>query len=112
MFCLAIAYIAFAFVVTMATHVGELSRLLPHWVWAPFDPNCKTNLPAYRVVHLLALAIVVTRFVPADSPIKCGQNSLQVFCTGIVLSFCAHTAIELSWTRFGLRYWQARSVSC
>jgi hypothetical protein len=29
-------------------------------------------------------------------PIKCGRNSLQVSCTGIVLSFCAHAAIELS----------------
>jgi hypothetical protein len=29
-------------------------------------------------------------------PIRCGQNSLAVFCIGIVLSFCAHAAIELS----------------
>ncbi|MDB5566431.1 MAG: hypothetical protein JWP84_2997 [Tardiphaga sp.] len=28
--------------------------------------------------------------------ITCGRNSLQVFCLGIVLSFCAHAAIELS----------------
>jgi hypothetical protein len=57
-------------------------------------------------LHLIALAVVVTRFLPADSPIlqwrslapliKCGQNSLQVFCIGIVLSFCAHAAIEIS----------------
>ena len=72
----------------------------------PFDPNDKTNLAPYRIVHLIALAIVVTRFLPADSPvlrwrsltplIRCGQNSLQVFCIGIVLSFCAHAAIEQS----------------
>jgi hypothetical protein len=57
-------------------------------------------------VHLIALAIVVTRFLPQNSPIlnwrslvpliKCGQNSLTAFCTGIVLSFCAHAAIEAS----------------
>jgi hypothetical protein len=57
-------------------------------------------------VHLIALAIVVTRFLPQNSPIlnwrslvpliKCGQNSPPVFCTGIVLSFCAHAAIEAS----------------
>ena len=28
--------------------------------------------------------------------IVCGRNSLQVFCVGIVLSFCAHAVIELS----------------
>jgi hypothetical protein len=32
-------------------------------------------------------------FAPA---ITCGQNSLEVFCIGIVLSFCAHAAIETS----------------
>ena len=57
-------------------------------------------------MHLIALAVVVTRFLPQDTPmlkwrslaplIKCGQNSLPVFCAGIVLSFCAHAAIEAS----------------
>jgi hypothetical protein len=105
-FWLAIAYIIFAFVVTMAIRVPDLGVLLPHWILQPFDPNDKTNLAPYRVVHFMALAVVVTRFLHLDSPIlqwralapliKCGQHSLQVFCTGIVLSFCAHAAIELS----------------
>src|SRR5882757_680047 len=102
----AIAYLAFACVVTMAIQNPDLGSLLPHWMLAPFDPNGKTNLAPYRVVHLIALAVVVTRFLRADSPmlqwrslaplIVCGRNSLQVFCIGIVLSFCAHAAIELS----------------
>ena len=105
-FCLAVAFIVFAFVVTMAAHSAGLGNLLPHWILEPFDPNDKTNLAPYRVVHLMAVAVVVTRFLPADSPIlqwrlsapliKCGQNSLEVFCIGIVLSFCAHAAIETS----------------
>jgi hypothetical protein len=103
---LATAYLVFAFVVTMAIHTPGLDNLLPHWVLQPFDPNDKTNLAPYRVVHLVAIAVVVTRFLPAKSPIlqwrtltpliRCGQNSLQVFCIGIVLSFCAHAAIETS----------------
>jgi hypothetical protein len=105
-FCLAITYIIFAFVVTMATHAPAFGNLLPHWILQPFDSNDKTNLAPYRVVHLIALAVVVARFLAADSPIlqwralapliKCGQNSLQVYCIGIVLSFCAHAAIERS----------------
>jgi hypothetical protein len=105
-FCLAVTFIVFALVVTMATHSAGLGNLLPHWILQPFDPNDKTNLAPYRVVHLIAVAVVVTRFLPADSPIlqwrlsapaiKCGQNSLEVFCIGIVLSFCAHAAIETS----------------
>jgi hypothetical protein len=105
-FWLAIAYMIFAFVVTTAIRAPDLGNLLPHWLLQPFDPNDKTNLAPYRVLHLIAIAIVVTRLLPADSRIlqwrplapliKCGQNSLEVFCIGIVLSFCAHAAIELS----------------
>lgn len=105
-FWLAITYLAFACVVTMAIGALDLGGLLPHWLLAPFDPNDKTNLAPYRVVHLIALAIVVTRFLRVDSPmlqwrtlaplIMCGRNSLQVFCIGIMLSFCAHAVIELS----------------
>jgi len=106
MFWLAIAYLAFSFVVTMTLQSHQPDGLLPAWLLAPFDPNDKTNLAPYRIVHLLALTVVVTRFMAAESPIlrwralmpliKCGQNSLKVFCIGIVLSFCAHAAIELS----------------
>ena len=109
-FWLAIACIIFAFVVTMAIRVPDLGVLLPHWILQPFDPNDKTNLAPYRVVHFMALAVVVTRFLHLDSPIlqwralapliRCGQHSLQVFCTGIVLSFCAHAVIELSLNSF------------
>ena len=110
MLWLAVAYLVFAFGVTMAIHAPDFGNLLPRWILEPFDPNDKTNLAPYRVVHLMALAVVVTRFLPANSPIlqprllapllKCGQNSLQVFCIGIVLSFCAHAAIEISLNSF------------
>jgi hypothetical protein len=103
---LAISYLIFAFVVTMAPYAPEIGNLVPQWMLEPFAPNDKTNLAPYRVLHLLALAVVVTRFLPVDAPslqwrsltplIKCGQKSLQVFCIGVVLSFCAHAAIELS----------------
>jgi hypothetical protein len=104
-FYLAVAFIVFAFVVTMAAHSSGLGNLVPHWILQSF-PNDKTNLAPYRVVHLIAIAVVVTRFLAADSPIlqwrlsapaiTCGQHSLEVFCIGIVLSFCAHAAIETS----------------
>jgi hypothetical protein len=105
-FYLAVAFIVFGFVVAMAAHSAGPGNLLPHWILQSFDPNDKTNLAPYRVVHLIAVAVVVTRFLAADSPIlqwrlsapliKCGQHSLEVFCIGIVLSFCAHAAIEAS----------------
>jgi hypothetical protein len=105
-FYLAVGFIVFAFVVTMAGHSSGLGNLLPRWILQAFFPNDKTNLAPYRVLHLIAVVVVVTRFLPADSSIlqwrmsapliKCGQHSLEVFCIGIVLSFCAHAAIETS----------------
>lgn len=105
-FWLAVAYLVFALVVTRALDSPSLGHLLPQWILQPFDPNDKTNLAPYRIVHLLALALVVTRFLRTESAIlrwrglrpliTCGQNSLQVFCIGVVLSFCAHAAIEFS----------------
>jgi hypothetical protein len=45
--------------------------------------------------------------------IVCGRNSLQVFCIGIVLSFCAHAAIELSLNALVVQISAlARRVSC
>src|SRR5260370_19767923 len=98
-FWLAIAYIIFAFVVTIAIRAPDLGGLIPHWMLEPFDPNDKTNLAPYPAVHLTALPVVVTRFLPVDSPIlqwrslapliRCGQHSLPVFCLGIALSCCA-----------------------
>src|SRR5262249_7905896 len=51
----------------------------------------------------LALALVVSQFLPRESPllrhpllqpiIRCGQQSLQVFCLGILLSVLGHFAM-------------------
>ena len=50
-----------------------------------------------RLVHFLALAIVVSRFIPWDwhglikpwmtAMIRCGENSLSIYCLSVLLSF-------------------------
>ena len=75
---------------------GTVPAILIEQLW-PID---KSNLAPIRLAHFLALAVVVVRFVPADSrflswritqPInRCGQHSLQIFCLGIVLSVLGH----------------------
>ena len=81
-----------------------LGNFLPAWMLEPFDPNDKSNLARYRIVHLIALAIVghallacgVTGSAMAlvDAADEMRSTLLQVFCIGIVLSFCVHAAIE------------------
>ena len=99
-----VAYLIFALVMTLAAQFPELRVILPQRVFEAFSPNDKTNLGPYRVVHLMVLALLVARFVPVESQklsgpilqplIKCGQQSLEVFCVGIFLSFIAHFLMQ------------------
>ena len=60
-------------------------------------PIYKSHLAPVRLVHFLALAIVVSRLTPRDwhglmSPwmtamIRCGENSLAMYCLSVLLSF-------------------------
>jgi hypothetical protein len=99
-----VACVAFAFVVTLAVRFDS-TVLLPAALLDFFDPNDKTNLAPYRILHLLALAVIVVRLLPEDWSglrssvlrplIVCGQRSLEVFCVGIFLSFVGHFILEM-----------------
>jgi hypothetical protein len=101
-----IAYLAFALVMTMAGRFPEFGTMLPTWLFDAFNPNDKTNLAPYRLLHFIVLAFIVTRSVPKHWPglkwnifkpiIKCGQQSLAVFCVGVFLSFAGHFALTIS----------------
>ncbi|ANW00889.1 OpgC domain-containing protein [Bradyrhizobium icense] len=103
---LAVAYLFFALLMTMAGRFPNFGYLFPGWLVDYFNPNDKTNLAPYRFVHFVALAYLVVRLMSRDwsglqwrifSPvIKCGQQSLAVFCVGIFLSFVAHFVLVLS----------------
>jgi hypothetical protein len=82
---------------------------MAHWIYDPFPPLFetlwyltldKTNLAPLRLVSILALAIATLYLVAPEARflasrwarpiIVCGQNSLHVFCVGIVLSVLGH----------------------
>jgi hypothetical protein len=93
-------------VMTRAGRFEAFGDLFPRWLYEAFNPNDKTNLAPYRVAHFVIIAFFVTRFFPRDWPglewkmfapvIKCGQQSLEVFCVGVFLSFIAHFLLTLS----------------
>ena len=105
------AYLLFALVMTMAGRFPEFGAMFPQWLFDAFNPNDKTNLAPYRVLHFVVIAFFVTRFVPKDwaglewkvfEPIiKCGQQSLAVFCVGVFLSFVGHFQLMMSSGSFG-----------
>jgi hypothetical protein len=104
---IAIAYLVFAFLITLTWHLPRLAPLVPRLLAEHIYPIDKTNLDALRFAHFLALATVTVYFVPRDWPplrsrwlrpaILCGQHSLEIFCLGVFLAFAAHFAkVEIS----------------
>lgn len=102
-----IAYLVFALVITMAGRFPELAHMMPSWLYDAFNPNDKTNLAPYRVLHFVILAFFINRFMPRDWSglqwpvfrplIVCGQQSLEVFCCGVFLAVAVHVVlVEIS----------------
>jgi hypothetical protein len=101
---IAIAYLAFAFVITLTWYIEPLGRLVPNWLSEWMYPIDKTNLDVLRFAHFLALAAVTAHFVPRDWPvlkwpilqpaIRCGQHSLEIFCLGVFLAFAGQFVIS------------------
>jgi hypothetical protein len=101
------AYLLFALIMTMAGRFPEIAHTLPAWLYDAFNPNDKTNLAPYRLVHFIVLVFFINRFLPRDwrglewpifrPLIKCGQQSLEVFCVGVFLAVGAHVVlVEIS----------------
>jgi hypothetical protein len=101
---LALAYMAFGFLIVMSWRFKTLSQLVPDWLGQVIYPIDKTNVDVLRVLHILALAYAVQVFIPIGAawlrwrlvePLRrCGEHSLQVFCLGTFLSFTAHLVTE------------------
>lgn len=100
---LASAYLVFALLMTMAGRFPEFAHMMPARLVGAFNLNDKTNLAPYRLMHFIFLAFFITRLMPRDwlglqwpafrPLIKCGQQSLKVFCLGVFLAVSAHVAL-------------------
>ncbi len=101
-----LGYLALALVMTMAGRFPGFGEMFPRWLFDAFNPNDKTNLAPYRFVHFVVIVVMVIRFVPKEWPglewrifdpvMKCGQQSLAVFCVGVFLSFVGHFELMMS----------------
>lgn len=100
----AVGFLVSSLAVTLAARFGYAPQL-PALVVEHFIPNDKTNLAPYRLIHFLALALIVASLVPRNAPfltspllrpaLICGERSLEVFCSGIFLAFVAFFVLEL-----------------
>ena len=101
---LAVVYLVFGLVLTLSCS-GK--PLVPQNLTTLLFPLDKSNLSPFRLLHFLALAIVVLRFVPHDwrglsTPVMrcarcCGENSLPIYCLGVPLALASHlTLLDIS----------------
>ena len=101
---LAVVYLVFGLVLTLSCS-GK--PLVPQNLTSLLFPLDKSNLSPFRLLHFLALAIVVLRSVPQDwrglsTPVMrcarcCGENSLPIYCLGVPLALASHlTLLDIS----------------
>ena len=103
-----VAFLALSVVTKLILMVDERIDIIPAdvvaGIWLFLD---KTNLGPLRLLNFLALVVVTVRLVPRDAAflrssfahpvILCGQNSLYIFCLGILLSYLGHLVlVEIS----------------
>jgi hypothetical protein len=94
---LALLYLAFSLAVALSWEIKPLEGVIPEAISKLIYPIYKSHLSPLRVLHFLALAILVSRLTPPDwhglmkpwmmAVIRCGENSLAIYCLGVLLSF-------------------------
>jgi hypothetical protein len=97
---LAALYLLFALVVALSWSFEPLAVLIPKFLAKLIYPIDKSDLDPLRLLHFLAIAILVARFVPRDwkglatpilrGAIRCGENSLEIYCAGVLLALAGH----------------------
>jgi hypothetical protein len=108
---IAVLYLALSLIIALSWSVKWLEPLVPQTLTNLIFPVDKSNLSPLRVLHFLALAILAVRFLPQALPriwrvlltpvmrgaTWCGENSLPIFCLGVLLSLASHMVlIDLS----------------
>jgi hypothetical protein len=101
---LASLYLAFSLAIALSWQIKPLEELVPEAIAALIYPIYKSSLSPLRLLHFLALAMLVARLMPLDWPdllrpliralIRCGENSLAIYCLGVLLSFAGFVMLS------------------
>ena len=99
---IAVLYLLFSLVVALSCRIKPLEALIPQAL-SKLHPLDKSNLDPLRLLHFLALAVLAAWFVPRNwrglttpvmrGAICCGQNSLPIYCVGVLLAFAGHLVL-------------------
>jgi hypothetical protein len=106
---LAMLYLSFSLAIALSWQLKVLEGFMPDALSKLIYPIDKSNLSPWRLLHFLALALVVMRLTALEwrglmkpwmtAMIRCGENSLAMYCFGVLLSFMGHVVlVEFSGT--------------
>ena len=99
----AVSYLLFSLVIALSWHIKPLDALVPQALAKLHYPLDKSNPDPLRLLHFLALTVLAARFAPRNwrwlltpvgrGAIRCGQNSLPIYCLGVLLAFVGHMVL-------------------
>jgi len=99
----ALAYLAFSLFMALSWEFKSLEALIPSAVTGLIYPIYKSHLAPVRLLHFLSLALVVSRLTPPQwngparplmtAIIRCGENSLSIYCIGVLLAFIGQVVL-------------------
>ena len=94
-----VVYVVISLIIVIGWQIPALQVPLPEFLTRSIYPVDKSDLDLLRLLHFLALAIVIWRIIPTNLTlprsravrpiIRCGEYSLVLFCLGVLLAFAA-----------------------
>jgi len=100
---LAVLYLAVSLIIALSWSLKPPEELVPQALAKPVYPVDKSNLDPLRLLHFFALAILAVWLVPRNwrwlttpvmrGAIRCGENSLAIYCLGVLLALASHIAL-------------------
>lgn len=103
----AAVYVLFSLFITLGWHFHSLEAYVPAAIVRVIYPIDKGDLDILRLLHFLALALLCWRLLPCNLPrlrrgllrplVQCGEYSLVVYCSSVLLSFAAHAILSAGW---------------
>jgi hypothetical protein len=100
---LAVLYLAFSLMIALSWSIRPPEALVPQMLTTLLYQVNKSDLDPLRLLHFFALAILAVWLVPRDwrglttpvmrAAIRCGENSLAIYCLGVVLALACHIAL-------------------
>jgi hypothetical protein len=100
---LAVLYLGFSLIIALSWSIKPSEELVPQALAKLVYRVDKSDLDPLRLLHFFALAILAVWLVPRNwrglttpvmrGAIRCGENSLAIYCLGVLLALASHIAL-------------------